>query len=264
MRSIRNRFVRRQAELPVDHKGRRDKTAEAQLKWELHQQFWQPIRKALDPHGLSIHVGGPANSFYSADVRLPPEQLQESQQLMRELVGVEHLGFGLFFKVRNSLARLLSSAMMHWDSDIAACAVVEFARLLAGGEPDPEYGVLPPLPGRKDERNEDDWEDEIDQLFYGPIDKSEPFHSSDHKMTLWVHSWERTIEDAARFEKAFPGMGNLRPLVERALQPVFSLDPVTDHYTITLAIEEFCAMLESPFMEGKFPTQPGPFAKTAA
>jgi hypothetical protein len=253
MKTIKQLYAERSAALPVGKNGRPDPQTTAHLKWELHYQFWSPVRSIMDPRGSEIDPGSPAELFYNPRVTARACELEQSFKLAKQFFGLrKQLDLGTFIKVRRLLKDLLSKARTESDADIAVCVLVEFLRLELGEEPDPEYGSLPKRENPCDVLDDEEcyWDDEIDPMTIdGEWEEHQYWGFSELGMIRWVCAWEEIVNDPAKFENEFPGMAHRRLNVARALQPVFELHWVYDYYPISLAAVSICELLEHEFSE---------------
>jgi hypothetical protein len=255
VKSIEQIYGEGLAALPVGSNGKPDPQDTARLKWEAYGRFWGPVRAILDPRDTRVELGGPAEHFFDrGEWAQSAGEMVEGIKSMKQLLRVERLSFGTYFKGRQILVDALQKAKTWHDVDVALCAVMVFLQLELGGQPDPEYGQFPepanPWRELRDENLSDDPTEAEAQL-----DTSESFGSAELRLLRYFQKCEETINEAEKFERAFPGMGHRRAHVVQALHPLFDhLDPFYKGHTLEMCFEWVSRLLKSPLEEQRLPS----------
>jgi hypothetical protein len=235
--------------------GKHDPAEAARLRLEAYFQFWIPWLTILDPHDGFWRVAFGVEDIFimRGRGRQSGAEVVASMNMMKESMKLSQLSFGTYFKLRQILREACQKAVRWPDIDIALCALLVLVQLELGTDPDPEYGNYPRPPRQPVALYDGNLSDnpveaafELEAIY----DTSEPISSSELRRMVWFNRWEKTIEDAEKFEEAFPGAAHRRAHVLRAVRPIFQhLDCIGDSDVLHLFLEWAKRLLKSPLEE---------------
>jgi hypothetical protein len=239
----------------TERDGKHDPTEAARLRLQAQFQFWIPWLTVLDPlSGDSGVAFGIEDIFFMRGRGWQSgAEVVAGMNMIKESLKLSQLRFGTFFKLRGILREACQKAVSQPNIDIALCALLVLVQLELGSDPDPEYGNFPrppfqPRPFCDGNLSDNPVEAAIELEIAN--DMSDPISSSEYRCMVWFRHWEETIEDAAKFEEAFPGAAHRRAHVLRAVRPIFEhLDPIVDSEVLHLFLEWAKSLLRSPLEE---------------
>jgi hypothetical protein len=235
--------------------GKLNSPTASRAKLEAFFEFWTTWLACLNPMNSIPDFFDCVNDIFTRKPKLYSEvEILAGLNMLREHLRIPHLRLTLYYKLRNIMSEACEEAKKHSNVDVALCALMTFVQLESGVEPDSEYGQFP-LPRRAEYRfNDADLSDnpiEAEQEIEMQADRSEDFGTSEYLNLRWFCKWQETIEDAVKFERAFPGAGHRRENVLRAVQPIFErLDPILETYTLELFLRWTGQLLKNPLQEG--------------
>jgi hypothetical protein len=261
MKTIAQTYAETLTSLPVEQNGKPSPRDTARLRLETYFQFWIPWLAVLDPLDCRTRFGGTVHDMFERRGGLRSgAEIVEGMKLMKQQLRLPRLSLSTYFKLVHILREACQEAATRYDVDVALCALIVFVQLELGAEPDPEYGHFPQPQGPMYKFNDADLSDdpvEAELELEIRHDTSEESGTSEYHCLRWFQKWEETIEDAEKFEQAFPGMGHRRSHLVEALRPIFvHLDPVLDGYVLELFLRWAKRLLRSPLEENVLGAEP--------
>jgi hypothetical protein len=254
MKTIAQTYEERLASLPVEQNGKPSASQTRRLRLETNFQFWTTWLTILDPLDRLQGVGGGVSSIFGCTSGLKSRaEIIQGMKLIKEQLRLPRLSFDTYFKLVHILRDACQKAENRDDVDIALCALMVFVQLELGVEPDPAYGHFPQPQEPTHKLSDADLSDdpavaELELEFRH--DTSDDFGTSEYHSLRWFRGWEEVIEDAEKFEQAFPGMGYRRSHLVRAARPIFlHLDPVLGVHDLELFLSWAKRLLKSPLQE---------------
>ncbi|MCS3687514.1 hypothetical protein ABIF07_005459 [Bradyrhizobium elkanii] len=265
-----NQLVRERTEhLSTSKDGSVNPSEILRVRIETYFRFWAPWVVILYPLAKIDRPSMTVDDIFSGEGRATMDDRVAGAKLLAKDLGVHRIGFETFFELREIIADAVHMSKRHEDVDIALCALMAFVQLELGAELDPEYGCFPERASFSEARfNDADLSDDPAEAEVQLEERSSTYENCGSSPVLRARlfrSLEAVVADPQLFDERFPGMGDRRANVERALAPIFArLDPVLDGFVPDLFLRWIKRLPHRPLDESRIVGPPKPDNVVAA